>query len=594
MRRSFRTVGRYQRVLRRYLRPEWPRMLLLAIVLLVTIAVQVATPFAISRFIDRAIGDGTERDLLLLAALVMVLAIVGQILSMAETYLAEGVSWAATNALRVDLVAHLLRLDAGFHAARTPGELLERVDGDVGTLARFFSRFVVSIVGNGLLIVGVLVLLFNLDWRIGLGLSGFVALALAIMLKIRASATPLSAAARQQSAEFYGFLGEVLSAREDVRACGAEPFVLRQCAKAMRTWRRATIKAEMRGYAMVATGESLFGLGAATVLGLSLVLARDGSLTVGAVYLIYRYTEMLRQPAEQLRNEIQDFQQADASLGRIEDLLATKPRLADGPQTTLPPGPLSVEFEGVWFSYAGGAPVLRALNLCVEPGHVLGVAGRTGAGKTTLTQLIPRLYDPDTGVVRLGGVDLREVHLSGIRARIGVVTQDVQLFTARLRDNLTLFDDTISDDRIVAVVESLGLGDWLSGLSRGLDTVISASELSAGQAQVLTCARVFLNDPDIVILDEASSRLDPATERLVQTAFRQLLAGRTGIIVAHRLATLDIADEILILDDGCMREYGTRLALEADPTSRYASLRRTAESIGGLVIDEALPAEVPA
>jgi ABC-type multidrug transport system fused ATPase/permease subunit len=193
---------------------------------------------------------------------------------------------------------------------------------------------------------------------------------------------------------------------------------------------------------------------------------------------------------------------------------------------------------------------------------VLGVVGRTGSGKTTLTRFLPRFYDPLAGTVRLGGVDVRAARLADVRARIGLVTQDVHLFNARLRDNLTLFDSGMPDARIRAVLDTL-LGSGGVGLS-------------AGQAQVLACARIFLRDPDLVILDEASSRLDPATERLVHVALGRLLDGRTGIIVAHRLATVAYADDILVLEDGRVREYGPRGRLAADPTSHFAGLLRAA------------------
>ena len=170
------------------------------------------------------------------------------------------------------------------------------------------------------------------------------------------------------------------------------------------------------------------------------------------------------------------------------------------------------------------------------------------------------------------------MRLAAVRARIGLVTQEVHLFNASVRDNLTLFDDGVPDDRLRAVLDTLGLADWLRELPHGLDTLLGAGGvgLSAGQAQVLACARIFLRDPDVVILDEASSRLDPATERLVHTALGRLLDGRTGIIVAHRLATVAFADDILVLEDGQVREHGPRLALAADPASRFAGLLRVA------------------
>ncbi|HZS90465.1 MAG TPA: ABC transporter ATP-binding protein [Chloroflexota bacterium] len=574
----FQALNRYWRLLARYLRPYWPWMGLLAAILCATIGVRVAAPLVASRFIDRATSGGAPHDLMVLALLTMGLALLGQGLAVAETYVAENVSWAATNALRADLVAHVLRLDATFHTAHTPGELIERVDGDVATLARFFSRFVVYVLGNGLLVVGMLGLLYHVDWRIGLGLSAFVALALIAMLRIRAVATPSWAAERQASADFYGFLGEYLAGLEDIRSSGAAAFVLRRCAEVMRSWLAAIIKAQMRGYAMLATTQGLIALGTAVAFALSAVLFKAGTLTIGTVYLVFQYTEMLRQPTEQIRREVQEMQQADASMGRVESLLRTAPRLVDGPGLALPSGSLAVELEGVSFGYVDDALVLRDVSARLEPGRVLGIVGRTGSGKTTLTRLLARFYDPLAGVVRLGGVDLRAVRLAAVRARIGLVTQEVHLFSASVRDNLTLFDDGVPDERIGDVLDSLGLAGWLHELPHGLDTPLGPGGigLSAGQAQVLACARILLRDPDVVILDEPSSRLDPATERLLHAALGRLLEGRTGIIVAHRPATIAYADDILVLEAGQVREYGPRIALAADPTSRFAGLLRLA------------------
>ncbi len=572
------TLHRYWRLLTLYLRPQWLSMSLLAAILGSTICLQVVTPLVTSRFIDEAISHGSQHDLIFLALLAVGLALATQALAIAETYVAERVSWAATNALRTDLVAHLLRLDAPFHTEHTAGELIERVDGDVATLSRFFSRFVVYVVGNGILMVGIVVLVSHIDWRVGLGLGVFVALGLTTTLRIRAIATPSWAAERQSSAEFYGFLSEYLAGLEDVKSSGASAFVLRRCAEMMRTWLAVTRTAQMWGYAIAATSSGLFALGVVVAFALCAMLYKDGALTIGTVYLIFQYTEMLRQPTDQFRREVQDLQQADASIGRVEALLGTAPRLADGPGAALPPGPLAVELESVSFAYAEDVPVLRHVSVRLEPGRVLGIVGPSGGGKTTLTRLLMRFCDPSTGVVRLGGVDLRAVRLAAVRSRIGLVTQDVHLFNASVRDNLTLFDDSVSDDRVHAVLDAVGLGSWLRALPHGLHTPVGSggTRLSAGQAQVLACARIFLRDPDIVILDEASSRLDPATERLLHTALGRLLEGRTGIIVAHRLATVAYADDILVLEDGCVREHGPRLALAADPASHFAQLLRVA------------------
>jgi ATP-binding cassette subfamily B protein len=571
-------LKRYGRLWARYLGPQWLWMGLLAVILCSTIGVQVITPLVASRFIDQATSGGDLHSLVVLALLTMGLALVGQGLAVAETYVAENVSWVATNALRADLIAHLLRLDATFHTAHMPGELIERVDGDVATLARFFSRFVVYVLGNGLLLLGVLGLLYHVNWWIGLGMSAFVVLALVAMLRIHAVATPSWTADRQANADFFGFLGEYLAGLEDIRSSGAGAFVLRCCAEVMRSWLAVTRKAQMWGYSLGATSQGLFALGTAVAFALSAILFKAGTLTIGTVYLIFQCTEMLRQPTEQIRNEVQDLQQADASMARIEELLSTVPRITDGCGVALPPGPLAVELDGVSFGYVEDALALRNVSVLLEPGRVLGVVGRTGSGKTTLTRLLLRFYDPLAGVVRLGGVDLRTARLSEVRARIGLVTQEVHLFNASVRDNLTLFDDGVPDEQICAALETLGLADWLRDLPYGLDTLLGSGGvgMSAGQAQVLACARVLLRDPDLVILDEPSSRLDLATDRLVHTALGRLLAGRTGIIIAHRLATIEYADDVLVLEDGQVREHGPRLALAADLRSRFAELLQIA------------------
>jgi ATP-binding cassette subfamily B protein len=247
----------------------------------------------------------------------------------------------------------------------------------------------------------------------------------------------------------------------------------------------------------------------------------------------------------------------------------------------LPGGALEVEFNEVSFSYDHEETVLKNVSFSLQAGQVLGILGRTGSGKSTLTRLIFRLYDPAQGVIRLGGTDICSVPLAELRGRVGMVTQDVQLFEASVRDNLAFFDASINIERIKAVLQELRLWDWAQSLPQGLETKLSAGSgatahgLSAGEAQLLAFGRVFLKDPGLVILDEASSRLDPLTETLMEQAVDRLFAGRTAVLIAHRLKTVQRADLILILEEGCVVEYGPRLALAADPHSRFYSLLQT-------------------
>jgi ABC-type multidrug transport system fused ATPase/permease subunit len=213
----------------------------------------------------------------------------------------------------------------------------------------------------------------------------------------------------------------------------------------------------------------------------------------------------------------------------------------------------------------------------LKPGSILGLLGRTGSGKTTLARLIFRLYDVKSGNIKVNDSDLRNAHLYALRSSIAIVTQDVQLFRASIRDNLTFFDRSVSDDQILATLEEMELGDWYRSLPKGLDTELDTGSrsLSAGEAQLLAFTRVFMRDPGLIILDEASSRLDPATEARLERAIDKLLQNRTAIIIAHRLHTVQRADEIMILENGEVSEYGDRQRLAADPTSRFHQLLQT-------------------
>lgn len=573
-------VRRYLRLLSRYLRPLRARMGLLGAVVLVDIGLQLANPQLIKRFIDGAIAGDSASTLIPIAAWFIVIALVQQGMAVWATYLAEDVGWSATNSLRAELADHVVRLDLGFHKSHSPGELIERIDGDVTNLSNFFSAMTLKVIGNGALILGILVILFFESWLIGVGITAFTVISLLAMTRLHQVAVPWWKAVRGAAAETYGFVGEQVEGTEDITANGAAGFMQERFAGMLRRWLPLEVRGWM-GFAMLwSTGLVLYGLSTTIVFVAGAWLFGIGTLTIGAVYLVFHYTEMTRRPIEQIRTQLEDLQKAGAAIARIEELFATENRLRPAGNLPIASGPLSVEFDGVTFAYhdgedeSSGEPVLHDVSLSIAPGRVVGLLGRTGSGKTTIARLLTRLYEPQQGEIRVGGVATWDAPLHVIRDRVAMVTQDVQLFRASVRDNLTFFDRDIDDRRLLEVIDRLELSEWLESMPDGLDTMLESGSggLSAGQGQLLAFTRVFLADPGIVVLDEASSRLDPATELLIERAVDHLLENRTGLIIAHRLGTVTRSDDIVVLEDGQVVESGERTTLSADPDSRFSRL----------------------
>jgi ATP-binding cassette subfamily B protein len=496
------------------------------------------------------------------------------------SYLAEQIGWSATNQMRADLMDHLIRLDMGFHKGSSPGELIERIDGDVTALSNFFSSMIIKVVGNGALLAGILVLLWFQSWIVGLSITIFTLLAVLGMLRLHGLTVPWQKAIRATSAEMYGFIGEQVDGTEDIEANGATDFMIRRFDEIQRRWLPQVVLG-WTGWAMMwITSMGLYFFSLVMVYVLGSWQFGVGTLTIGSVYLVFQYVQMSHRPIEQIREELIDLQKAGASIARVEDLFARKSKLVQREARSLPPHALSVTFDNVTFRYddeAGDEIVLDDVSFAIRPGRVVGLLGRTGSGKSTIARLVTRLYEPQSGAVRIDGNATWDIDLETLRERVAMVTQDVQLFRATVRDNLTFFDPSITDTKLREVLHRLELDEWLATLPDGLDTTLDSGSggLSAGQAQLLAFTRVFLRDPGVVVLDEASSRLDPATETLLERAVDHLLENRTAIVIAHRLATIARADDIVILEDGRVVETGERVALMEDENSVFSRLLRT-------------------
>lgn len=576
-------IKAYFDLLTGYLRPLRPQVVLLSLVLFTTVGLQLVNPRLIKLFIDGAINGRDVSALIPIALTFVLIAVAQQALAIWATYLAESIGWSATNRLRVHLTDHAIRLDMGFHKSHSVGELIERIDGDVTSLSNFFSAMTIKVVGNGGLVVGIIVMLWLESWIVGLSITAFTLLAIGAMSGFHRIAVPWWKAVRATAAEAFGFVGEVVEGTEDIAANGAGPYMEARFNAIQQKWLPQTIRSWMGWATTWSTTIVLYGLSTSIVFILGSWLFGIGTLTIGSVYLVFHYVEMTRHPMEQIRAQMEDLQKAGAAIARVDELLATTTKLKAEGDRSIGTGPLSVEFDGVDFSYddannsEAAEIVLRDVSFSIAPGRVVGLLGRTGSGKSTIARLVTRLYEPQSGAVRLDGIATWDAHVADFRRSVGMVTQDVQLFRASIRHNLTFFDDTIPEEKILDAIHRLELDSWLASMPKGLDTVLDSGSggLSAGQAQLLAFTRIFLEDPGLVVLDEASSRLDPATEALIERAVDHLLDNRTGIVIAHRLGTVTRADDILILDDGRVAEFGPRSALAADPKSKFSRLLAT-------------------
>ncbi|HEX6385434.1 MAG TPA: ABC transporter ATP-binding protein, partial [Anaerolineae bacterium] len=489
---------------------------------------------------------------------------------------------------------------------------------------------VVQVLGNGLLALGILVLLWRENWLAGLIGFVYAALVFVFLRGIQERVVGIWRNVSQGFADLFGFVEERLVGKEDIRANGGEAYVMGRLFDLLNHVRFLRVRAEVLGSLTFIAGFLLYTLALIATLALGATLYLRNQMSIGTVFLLMTYVSLLESPLNDIRRQIASLQRALASVSRIHELLQLRPQVKERDVASLPDRAPAVAFEGVTFGYKDGVNkqwtvnseqlavssgqwtvdseqlavssgqlavnsgqslisnlqsprVLHDVTFTVESGRVLGILGRTGSGKTTLTRLLFRLYDVDAGAICLDGIDVRDVSLSDLRRRVGMVTQDVQLFAASVRDNLTLFrnygppENHIGDDEILVAIEMLGLGSWFHALPDGLDTQLASGSqgLSAGEAQLLALTRVFLRDPQLIILDEASSRLDPATEQLLEQALDRLLQDRTGIIIAHRLSTIQRADDILILENGRIVEFGERVVLLNDPQSRFYRLLQT-------------------
>ncbi|MHA1993928.1 MAG: ABC transporter ATP-binding protein [Candidatus Hodarchaeales archaeon] len=577
---------KYFVLLRQYLAPYRVYFFVLFFLVILDIGFALINPQIIRYYLDtfdfvEAGGLTTpaaNKRLLEAAILYILLAALQQVFFIAAVYLTQLLAWGSTNQLRMDLAAHCVNLDMTFHNQHTPGKMIERIDGDVTTLSTFFSQFSMLIVTNLLLIIGILFVLFLEDWRIGLAFTVFCLSTLLILYKIWNYASPFWKKVRQSSADLMGYVEEAITGKEDAIANGATPYIMKRFHEYSKSEYDITMRAALVSRMIHISIMGIVALGTTMVFATGIPLYQGEVISLGTVFLINQYVAALIDPMIRIVREAQQLTRADASIDRVTELFAIQTQIKDKGNFDFGEDKrLHLKFDNLAFSYSKTDPTVESITFHLEPGKKLGLIGRTGSGKTTISRLLFRLYDPTSGGIYFNNINIKDYQLSDLRNSIAYVTQQVEIFQASVRDNITLFDKSFSDTKILNVIDALKLHDWFEKLKEGLDTKLLSGEagFSAGEAQLLALTRVFMKNPRLVILDEASSRLDPATEKLIEKAIDKLLENRTAIIIAHRLQTLEHVDDIMLLEDGKVREYGARLQLLKDPKSKYSQLLRT-------------------
>jgi ATP-binding cassette, subfamily B, bacterial len=564
-------TGSRWRALGALLRPDAGRWAGLGALVAAASALTIAGPLVVRRIVDTAADGTTVSEITRLALVFLAIAAFAQLLAVVVAWLATVAAWRTTNDLRLTMTRHVLGLDHEFHRTHTPGELIQRVDGDITSVSEFLGQVVTKAAGAAMLVGGMVIVLSVIDWRLGLGMAVYVAFALVVIISTRHRAISESSDEMGTLGRLYGGIEERLTAAEDLRANGAADHVAWRFVEDSEEALVSAVRRERAFLVMWWFVQAAVAAGWVFALVIGAVLYDRGVITLGTAFLLFQFVLLVARPLEEVVHELETVQKANGAMVRVAELLAIRPKVLDEGTTSPPAGPLAVAATDVQFDYGDDRPVLRDVDIRIAAGRSVGIVGRTGSGKTTFSRLVLRLVEPTSGLVALNGVPIADIPFAELRRRVALVPQEVELFAGTVRDNVTLFDDGRSDAEVVDALGRVGLGALADA---GIDRELGAggTGLSAGEAQLLALARVWLRDPDLLVLDEATARVDPETERRIEAAVVELMRGRTTLVIAHRLSTLKSVDEIIVFDHGRVIEHGDRVDLVGDDDSRFARL----------------------
>lgn len=575
-----------RRLMLRLLRYAWPyrRAVAVSVVFLLTASVmQILGPLLTKLAVDRYLAPQPENPPIVtpldgwlsadpwtgitqIALLYIASILIGMLGEFGQTYLMQRTGQYAMFDLRRQLVGHLQKLDIAYYDRNPVGRLVTRVTTDVDALNELFSSGLVAIIGDVVVLSLLLAVMFQMSVGMTLILLAIMPFVVLATIIFRRTVQQSYRRIRLAVARINSYLQEHITGIAVVQLFNAEEKCKREFDAANRDHLEAykdSINAYGWFYPVV---EFLAMLAIASLLAYGGFRILDGELTYGALVAFFQYGIRFFRPIQDLSEKYNILQAAMAAAERVFGLLDTKPTVVNRPVTVpFPEKPAPIEFDNVWFAYKGEDWVLKGVSFRIEPGEMIAVVGHTGAGKTTLTNMLLRFYDIQKGVIRIGGVDIRDFDLRELRRHFSIVLQDPFLFTGDLASNIRLGTPGISEAEIREACRQVNLLDFIDSLPEGARREVRerGAGLSTGQKQLISFARALAHRPRYLILDEATSSVDTATDLLIREALEKLVEGRTSIVIAHRLSTVQRADRIFVMHKGVLRESGTHQQLLA-------------------------------